>query len=625
MTEELKQKFVKLKKRSQEAGLEFALVELVDELIGEFEVKLQNEARRITSSLREEMTSIVVSLPEPQKGEAGDKGDIGEKGEKPVVGVDFTVPKDGKDGQIGKDGKGGVGGLDGKDGMDGKKGNDGSPDTPKQVIDKINSAETKIDASQIKNLPRARQISGAGALDGGGTANFVSKWSSNRTLTDSIIYDDGTSIGIGTDSPDFTLDVAGIVRATSYLGNLGNIFGEMGLGNNINGNARNINNLANLWSANVYGSVAANGDISISGTSHATKATSYVILQPTGGNVGIGTTTPQELLHVGTGTDASDITATDLLVTRAGPSSLSVRDSTNGVETFVFASSVGGIMGTVTNDPLNIQTNNTSAIFIDALQKVGIGTATPNEPLSVAGAISIVGDDTYSNGRAMIFTTAADGLNIAGKAGSTNDLVIVDKGGTGLIKLPTDTNFVTFPNGNVGIGVADPDSPLEVNGDTHIDGDLFFETDGSGLPYGSCYGNDIAWTQAAAINVVYNVSDADMTTGQLNAITHDGNGKLTVAKAGRYYVHHTATIKSSIAGKHIISGFEVSGSGNMEPDGRNHIDLVGANNQLECSGNAILDLAANATIEMAISSSDAGNPIVTVEHLNITAVMVGGT
>ncbi|KKN45053.1 hypothetical protein LCGC14_0686780, partial [marine sediment metagenome] len=62
---------------------------------------------------------------------------------------------------------------------------------------------------------------------------------------------------------------------------------------------------------------------------------------------------------------------------------LSVRDSTNGVETFLFASSVGGIMGTVTNDPLNIQTNNTSAIFIDASQNVGIGRTDPTSALSM--------------------------------------------------------------------------------------------------------------------------------------------------------------------------------------------------------------------------------------------------
>ena len=56
--------------------------------------------------------------------------------------------------------------------------------------------------------------------------------------------------------------------------------------------------------------------------------------------LGIGTISPQELLHVGAGTDGSDITATDLLVTRAGPSNLSVRDSTNNVETFLFVPSV---------------------------------------------------------------------------------------------------------------------------------------------------------------------------------------------------------------------------------------------------------------------------------------------
>ena len=106
------------------------------------------------------------------------------------------------------------------------------------------------------------------------------------------------------------------------------------------------------------------------------------------GNVGIGTTSPQELLHVGTGTDASDISATDLLVTRAGPSSLSVRDSTNNVEAFVFASTVGGIMGTVTDDPLYIKTNNTNAISIDTSQNVGIGTDNPSTKLEVVGTIS---------------------------------------------------------------------------------------------------------------------------------------------------------------------------------------------------------------------------------------------
>ena len=48
----------------------------------------------------------------------------------------------------------------------------------------------------------------------------------------------------------------------------------------------------------VYGSSAANGDLTLEGTSSATKTTSYVLLQPTTGNVGIGTTAPASPLHV---------------------------------------------------------------------------------------------------------------------------------------------------------------------------------------------------------------------------------------------------------------------------------------------------------------------------------------
>lgn len=48
----------------------------------------------------------------------------------------------------------------------------------------------------------------------------------------------------------------------------------------------------------IYGSSAANGDITIAGTASATKTSSYVILQPTGGFVGIGQTTPTAALDI---------------------------------------------------------------------------------------------------------------------------------------------------------------------------------------------------------------------------------------------------------------------------------------------------------------------------------------
>lgn len=51
-------------------------------------------------------------------------------------------------------------------------------------------------------------------------------------------------------------------------------------------------NAINNITPTLYGSSIANGDITIEGTSNATKTTSYVLLQPSGGNVGIGTITP---------------------------------------------------------------------------------------------------------------------------------------------------------------------------------------------------------------------------------------------------------------------------------------------------------------------------------------------
>ena len=69
----------------------------------------------------------------------------------------------------------------------------------------------------------------------------------------------------------------------------------------------------NLRVASIIGGTAANNDITIQGTSHATRATSYVLLQPTAGFVGVGTLAPVSNLHVASAstTTFASFTATD--------------------------------------------------------------------------------------------------------------------------------------------------------------------------------------------------------------------------------------------------------------------------------------------------------------------------
>ena len=59
-------------------------------------------------------------------------------------------------------------------------------------------------------------LTGAGTIDGGGTTNYVSKWSASDTLTDSNIYIGadaglGDMVGINQDSPEQVLDISGSI------------------------------------------------------------------------------------------------------------------------------------------------------------------------------------------------------------------------------------------------------------------------------------------------------------------------------------------------------------------------------------------------------------------------------
>lgn len=311
-------------------------------------------------------------------------------------------------------------------------------------------------------------------VDGSGTANYVSKWSDTDTLTNSLIFDNGTNVGIGTSSPTnqgagvTSLDVAGSAGA-SLTTRGATVTGE-------------------------FLALDAAGGLYIS-----TKTSHPMILRTadveriritSAGNVGIGTTSPASKMHLvggGVSTSISDVATT-----------LSSRlDIANP------AISLG--IGYVASDIPMLQTfnntNNTASnLTINPFGgNVGIGTSSPSQKLQVAGTgvtrITVENTDNQSTGAGLqmlvknggstvgdgtIRTDNADNMqffNIAGKimeltstgnlSLTTGNIALSAAGGiffdSGASKYLDDYEIGTW-TGTLKGGVSDPTTPVTATG-----------------------------------------------------------------------------------------------------------------------------------------------------------------
>lgn len=183
------------------------------------------------------------------------------------------------------------------------------------------------------------------------------------------------------------------------------------------------------------------------------------------GNVGIGTTTPAQLLDIGLGT--TDGTTKDALIRT------SARTSGGGTRSWDFgttASNLGFyIKDTGMSDPaLSILYNSGN---------VGIGTTTPSQKFEVNG-VTLIGN-----------TTSGGDLRMEGVGGSSYQWRIKTSVVAGLDFAATNgIGHVTFlDTGNVGIGTATPGAKLDVAGN------IYASSGGIKLGYGSpAYGVGIS-------------------------------------------------------------------------------------------------------------------------------------
>jgi hypothetical protein len=137
-----------------------------------------------------------------------------------------------------------------------------------------------------------------GVVDGSGTASYVPKWQDANTLTNSIIFDNGTRVGVSTITPRTKLEVNG------------------GLPTSIPTRTNTTNGIAITDGGAIYGRIGV-ADLSASGAGYPTYiqagdwdgANYYnLLLNTLGGSVGIGTTNPLTALHVNDGVNVSNLT-----------------------------------------------------------------------------------------------------------------------------------------------------------------------------------------------------------------------------------------------------------------------------------------------------------------------------
>ena len=261
---------------------------------------------------------------------------------------------------------------------------------------------------------------GSGPVDGSGTANYVTKWSDADTITDSLLYDDGTQVLIGATSSVFSDDLyinnsayaqAGwrVGTTTTYVGKLFNNSGILSL-------------QADATRSVGFGNFT-NGEI--------------VRIDGINSRVGIGTTSPLSKLHLNGGTNVN-------LQIGAVGTELQIKTTNDADSAYI---------------PMVLRASKYSILN----GNVGIGTTSPSNPLHVAGAARLDGD--------LVFTGTAFVNNNAG------DIEIATVGNKNILFNPDGT-------GNVGIGTTSPAYKLDISTNTAgADGISIVNTNTSSTSY----------------------------------------------------------------------------------------------------------------------------------------------
>jgi len=180
------------------------------------------------------------------------------------------------------------------------------------VISDITSLQTTLDGKQaLLTNP----------VTGTGTNNYHTKWTSSSSIGNSLIYDNGTNIGIGTSSPNAALEVSGIIRITDGAGRLqlyrgGGTVYDYSIGKESNHLAISTASDSTTNRYTQFGYHASNGTWN-----------PKTVINNYNGAVGIGTTSPSADFHV----NGSGLFASGLNISNQTASTIASFDSNKNI------------------------------------------------------------------------------------------------------------------------------------------------------------------------------------------------------------------------------------------------------------------------------------------------------